>query len=133
MALIARSRYGLVAVNNDAIKDIVFKCVSDMKGRLIPCNQKGRIYKKGLLGGDPRSLNCISLEDDGGRLRIRIYYVGLFGESISDTANELFDRIENDLGFLMPEKPAEITACIKGIMSKQLVLRDIEVTRSNEQ
>ena len=59
--------------------------------------------------------------------------MGLFGESISDTANELFDRIENDLGLLMPEKPAEITACIKGIMSKQLVLRDIEVTRSNEQ
>lgn len=133
MALITRSRYGLVAINDDALKDIVFKCVTDMRGRILPCNSKGRIYKKGILGGDPRSLNCISLEEDKGRIRIRVYYVGIFGESINDTANELFDRIERDFSLVRLEKPAEIVACVKGVMSRQLVSRDIEVVRHNEE
>lgn len=133
MALITRSRYGLVAINDDALKDIVFKCVTDMRGRILPCSSKGRIYKKGILGGDPRSLNCISLEEDKGRIRIKVYYVGIFGESINDTANELFDRIERDFSLVRLDKPAEIVACVKGVMSRQLVSRNIEVVRHNEE
>lgn len=129
MALITKSRYGLVAVNNDVLKNIVSKSMSEMEGLVFPCNKRGLVYKRGFKGNDSRTFNSIEISEDSHGISIEVYYVSKFGESISDTASKLFDTIEYNIGVLRPEKHIKFTAHIKGVMAKQVVPRDITIIR----
>lgn len=131
MALITKSRYGLVAVNNEVLRVIVSKCVSQMGELVFPCNKKGKVYKSKSFDKDPRILNSIEISEDSEVITIDIYYVSKFGESLTDTAQKLFDLIEETIEPIKPEKAVNITAHIKGMMAKQVVPRDLEIVRKN--
>lgn len=132
MALITKSRYGLIAINNDVLRTIVAGCVGEMGDLVFPCNKKGRVYKSGSFEKDSRVLNSIELSEDSKGIIIDIYYVSKFGESLNDTAQKLFDLIEDRICSVKPEKPLSITAHIKGMMAKQVVPRDLEIVRRND-
>lgn len=133
MALITRSKYGLVAVNNEAIKTVISKCFEEMTDIITPCNKKGRMYKRTFLGKDPSILNSIEITEEKGVISIDVYYVQKFGESINDTANRLFDMIEMCFNVIRIEKPERLSAHVMGLVSKQLVKRDIVVDRFNNE
>ena len=132
MALITRSDYGLVAVNNNVIKKLISLDMESMGELIHPCNRKGRLIRRGLLVGDPDLYNAISVSETRSEINVEIYYVIKFGESMNDISNQLFDMIEADFEKLRLPKPKMIKANIKGLMTKQVVPKDIEVVREND-
>ena len=51
--------------------------------------------------------------------------------SISDIADKIFAKIETDFELLRIKKPGVISVNVRGIMSDQLIKRNIEVVRRN--
>ena len=64
-------------------------------------------------------------------IRIRIFLITRIGNSISDLAEQIFDIVENDYAILRLAKPGYISVNIKGVMSDELIKRNIEVVRRN--
>lgn len=100
---------------------------------MLPCNKKGKIAgkKKGFLQSDDYE-NAVEIRvNSSNELSIRLYFIARFGESINQMANELFDGIEADLELYGINKPVFITANVKGVLAKQIVERNVEVSRYN--
>lgn len=130
MALISRTDYGLITINNRVLYKLVAQDLLAMSDSFYPCNKKGRIIKnKPTPFIDPDMYDSIEIKEDKGEIKVNVYGVIKFGLSISETANEIIDSIIKLFGLLQLGEPDSITVNIKGIKAKQLVKRDIQVNR----
>ena len=73
--------------------------------------------------------NAIKIRYDEEGLFITVYLVVKFGASINGICESLIDYIYEYTDRIMSMKPEKVTVSITGVISKNLVRRDIEVSR----
>ncbi|MBQ0005769.1 MAG: hypothetical protein KBS68_07920 [Clostridiales bacterium] len=133
MAMITKSEFGVVAVNNDVLCKIVVEEMLRMDDLLVPCNRRGKPCRKSIFGLNDDMLSSVDVKEQRKtELSVKVYFIAKFGESINQMANDLFDRIEEEFELLCLDKPKVLTACVKGVLSRQLQERDVEVVRYND-
>ena len=134
MAYITRNDYGAIAVNTRVISKIIVKNLLEMKDCFVLCNKKGKLIKKNPTPFiDPDYYDAVEIIDNNKEFSIKIYLIPKFGKSISEMTDRLLEKIEKDFELIQLRKPDKITISIKGILSRTITKRNIEVTRSNEQ
>ncbi len=133
MAMITRSEFGVVAINNEVLSRVVVEEMLSMRDMLIPCNRRGKPYRKSFFSTGDELLNSVEIKvHNKTDISVRVYFIAKFGESITQMSYDLFDRIEAEFELLCLDKPTVLTACIKGVMAKQVIERNLEVTRRND-
>lgn len=132
MAMINKNEYGIIGVNNSVVTKMIINNMLNYEEYLIPCNRKGKPIAKNLLTGFNDFQNSVEITENKGELYITLYIISKFGESMSNTANLLCEEIEKDFQIIGLNKPKEIKIIIKGVMSKQIAERNIELVKVNE-
>ena len=132
MSVILRNDNGAIAVNKSVIERMIIEDLLDLGEDIILCSKKGKpIGEKPSRFMDPDYLDAIELSEKKRVVRIRIFLITRIGNSISDLAEQIFDIVENDYAILRLAKPGYISVNIKGVMSDELIKRNIEVVRRN--
>ena len=132
MSVILRNDHGAVAVNKGVIERMILQDLLDMSDKVILCNKKGKLIKeKPNIFFDPDMFDSIEVYEKKQKIRVKVYIVTIFGSSISDIADEIFTKIEAGFDLLRLPKPGVISVNVKGVMSRTLVKRNIEVVRKN--
>lgn len=133
MAKIYRNEFGVMSINNDVLADLILKIMLEMDEDLIPCNKKGKLVKKSFFRIIEDAENVVEIKEiNRSDISICVYFVARFGRSINRMTENLFDRIEEELGLMCVDKPKILTAKVKGILAKNLAERNLELTRNNE-
>ncbi len=132
MALITKSEYGIVAVNNDVIAKLIAEDMMSFDGVIMPCNSKGKALKKNFLRGYGNMTDAVEISEYNTDVFVRVYFIIKFGESIHDVSYELFKMIEDDFELLCLDKPCELKASIKGVKSETVAKTNLEVTKRND-
>ena len=128
MSVILRNDNGAIAVNKGVIERMIIEDLLDLGEDIILCSKKGKpIGEKPSRFMDPDYLDAIELSEKKRVVRIRIFLITRIGNSISDLAEQIFDIVENDYAILRLAKPGYISVNIKGVMSDELIKRNIEV------
>ena len=132
MSVILRNDNGAIAVNKSVIERMIIEDLLDLGEDIILCSKKGKpIGEKPSRFMDPDYLDALELSEKKRVVRIRIFLITRIGNSISDLAEQIFDIVENDYAILRLAKPGYISVNIKGVMSDELIKRNIEVVRRN--
>lgn len=132
MSVIERNEHGAIAVNKGVIERLIIEELLEMKDDLILCTKKGKPIKdKPSSFIDPDYYDALELSEKKQAFKVKLYIIVVFGKSVSGIADEVFSRVESIFEILRLPGPAMITVKIKGVMSDQLVKRNIEVIRRN--
>ena len=132
MSVILRNEHGAVAVNKGVIERMIIEDILSLGDDIILCSKKGKpIGEKPSRFMDPDYLDAIVLTEKKGVVRIKVFLITRLGSSISDIAEQIFERVENDYALLHLSRPGFISVNIRGVMSDQLIKRNIEVVRRN--
>lgn len=132
MSVILRNEHGAIAVNKGVIERMIVEDLLDMSDSLILCSKKGRpIKEKPSRFLDPDYFDAIEVYEKRQEIRVKVFIITIFGMSISDIADKIFAKIETDFELLRIKKPGVISVNVRGIMSDQLIKRNIEVVRRN--
>lgn len=132
MAMINKNEYGIIGVNNSVLSRMIIDNMLEYDEYLIPCNKKGKPINKNILTGLHEFQNSVEIKEYNGKIYVRVYIISKFGESMSNTSELLFEEIEKDFTVIGLPKPKQIVINIKGVMSKQIAERDIELVRDND-
>lgn len=132
MSVIERNEYGAVAVNKSVIEKMIIEDLLELSDSLILCNKKGKpIKEKPTPWIDPDQYDAIEVTDKRGEVDVKIYIIARHGSNISKLSDRIFDLIGQTFDLLRLDKPASISVKVRGIMSDELVKRNIEVVRKN--
>lgn len=132
MSVILRNDYGAIAVNKGVIEGMIIEDLLGMSDDIILCNKKGKPIKdKHSRFIDPDYFDALEVYDKKQKVRVKVFIITYPGANITDITDEIFRRIENDFAILHLNNPDIITICVKGVMSDQLIKRNIEVVRKN--
>lgn len=130
-ARITENEFGIIDIHRDVLARLVVDKIADMDAFVVPCNKKGKPLKRKMFSIDDLENSVDVKINNRNEITVRVYLLSRFGESINQISNELFDSIESEFEKLSIAKPKTITAYIKGVMAKQIIERNIEVTRHN--
>ncbi|MBQ9708043.1 MAG: Asp23/Gls24 family envelope stress response protein [Firmicutes bacterium] len=127
--------HGNIHYEENIIRKIVEKGVDSFGGKVLLYNNSKRLLAVGS-GRKPASslqtggANTIRINDDGeGNLDITVYLVVRFGASISKVTDDLLDYIYEYVERITGIIPVKVTVNVTGVLSKNLVRRNIEVSR----
>lgn len=130
MSVIVRNQYGAIAVNKGVIEKMIIEDLLDMSDQVILCNKKGKEIKdKPTPLIDPDYYDSVEVIEKKNDMRVKIYIIARFGNSISGITDEIMKRIEKDFRMLKLEMPGSISVNVKGVKSGRLIKRNIEVVR----
>ena len=132
MSVIVRNEYGAIAVNKGVIEKMIVEDLLDMTDKVILCNKKGKVIKDNptpLI--DPDYYDSVEVSEKKNHIRVKVYIIARFGNSISRLSDEIMNRIESDFRMLRLDMPSSITVSVKGVMSSKLIKRNIEAVRKN--
>lgn len=132
MSVILRNDYGAIAVNKGVIERMIIEDLLDMGDDVILCSKKGKpISDKSGRFWDPDYYDALEVYEKRQQVRVKVFIITQFGANITEITDEIFRRIENDFSILRLGAPGIMTVSIKGVMSDQIVKRNIEVVRKN--
>jgi len=132
MSVILRNDHGAIAVNKGVLERMIIEDLLDMPESVILCSKKGKPIKdKPTKFIDPDYFDALEVYEKRQEVRVKVFIITIFGQSISDIADRIFTRIESDFELLRLKKPGIISVNVRGVMSEQLVRRNIEVVRNN--
>ena len=138
MSVILRNEYGAVAVNKGVIEKMIVEDLLEMFDYVLLCTKKGKMIKKKKAARvdpariDPDYYDAIEVYEKRQEVRVKVFVLSVFGNSISNIADQIFAKIENDFDLLRLGKPGVISVNFKGIiMPNQVIKRSIEVVRKN--
>lgn len=132
MSVILRNDYGAIAVNKGVIERMIIQDLLDIGDDVILCSKKGKPIKdKPSRFIDPDYFDALEVYEKKQQVRVKVFIITPVGTNITEITDEIFRRIENDFEILRLSLPGIITVSIKGVMSDQLVKRNIEVVRKN--
>lgn len=133
MSVIVRNEYGAIAVNKGVIEKMIVEDLLDMSDKVILCNKKGKEIKDNPTPFiDPDYYDSVEVSEKKNDIRVRVFIIARFGNSISRIADEIMGRIESDFRMLRLDMPARISVSVKGVKSGRLIKRNIEVVRKND-
>lgn len=120
---------GTIIIDKPVIGKIILEAVEQFDGKVLLSNYKGKI--SGIvpkIGGiDDRNFMDIEVGENG--IDIRFYIVIRFGTSINKVTEILIERIKKNIKLITGLEVEKITVVVTGILSKQMVRRNIEVRR----
>lgn len=132
MSVILRNDYGAIAVNKGVIERMIIQDLLGIGDDVILCSKKGKPIKdKPSRFIDPDYFDALEVYEKKQQVRVKVFIITPVGTNITEITDEIFRRIENDFEILRLSLPGIITVSIKGVMSDQLVKRNIEVVRKN--
>ena len=135
MSVIVRNSYGAIAVNKVVIERMIIEDMLGMDSFLMLSNKKGKpIKEKPTPIIDPDYYDAVEVSEKKDQVRVKIYIVVKNGKNISETADKIFEAVENDFEMLRLGKPADITVKVRGIageMNGVIVKRNIDIVRNN--
>ena len=133
MAVIERNEHGAVGVNKTVIQKMIIKDLLSKSDRLVLCNKKGKLIKDNPTPWiDPDHYDAIDVIDKRGSVRVRINIVVIKGNNISKLSEEIFQNVEDNFELLRLSKPQSIRVKVRGLLSDELVRKDIEIVRRND-
>lgn len=132
MSVIERNEYGAVGVNKNVIEKMIIENLLEMSDSLILCNKKGKPIKdKPTPWIDPDQYDAVEVTEKRGDVDVKIYIIARHGSNISKLSDRIFDSTGQTFELLRLGKPSSISVKVRGIMSDELVKRNIEVVRKN--
>ena len=132
MSVILRNEYGAVAVNKGVMALMIVEDLLNMGDDIILCSKKGKpVGTKTSRFMDPDYFDAVEIYDKKNVVRVKVFIITKLGTSISDIAEKIFSMVENDYEILHLAKPGSISVHVRGVMSDQLIKRNIEVVRRN--
>lgn len=132
MSVIVRNDFGAVAVNKGVIERMIIEDVLGMSDELMLCNKKGKPIKdKPTPIIDPDYFDAVEVNEKKGRANVKIYVLVKGGANISAVAEEVFDKVEADFDMLRLHKPNSVSVKVRGIITDEIVKRNIDVVRDN--
>ncbi len=133
MSVIIRNDFGAIAVNKGVIERMIIEDLLEMNDTIILCNKKGKPIKpKSQKATDADYFDAIEVYQKKQLIKVKVFVISIFGCSISQIADDIFDRIEKDFDLLKLDKPGSISVNYRGIMTpKQLIKRNMEICRRN--
>ena len=134
MSVIVRNDFGAVAVNKGVIERMIIEDMLGMSDALLLCNKKGKIIKdKPTPLIDPDYYDAVDVSDKKGHVTVKIYVILGEGCNISDVADDVFRKIEQDFEMLRLDRPDTIKFKVRGIISESedIEKRSIDVVRNN--
>lgn len=132
MSVITRNDYGAIAVNKGVIERMIIADLLDMSDRLVLCNKKGKpIKEKPTPLLDPDYFDAVEVSEKRDVINVKIYIVVRFGNNISGLADDIFDTVERGFEMLRLARPTSISVKVRGILSDEIVKRNIDVVRNN--
>ena len=128
--------YGNIHYDENIIRKIIAKGVDEFNGKVLLYNNSkrllvtrpGRKQAGSLQTGGANTIRITEEEDIG--LEITVFIVVRFGTSISEVTDRLIDYIFEYMDRILRTRPARVTVKVTGVLSRNLVRRDIEVSRS---
>ncbi len=132
MSVIVRNDFGAVAVNKGVMERMIIEDMLGMSGELVLCNKKGKPIKdKPTPIIDPDLFDAVEVNDKKGRDNVKINILIKSGKNISARAEEVFDKVEADFAMLRLHKPNTVSVKVRGIITDEIVKRNIDVVRDN--
>lgn len=119
-----KNKMGTVSLNKNIIGHIVIEAISEFPNKVFLCNQKGK-----MLSHDPRNTSMMDIVFDEEHFTVKLYILLRFGTSIKTVTNKIIDNIYEDIQSTLGMCPRKVTIVVAGIVSKQIVKRNIEVSR----
>ena len=134
MSVIVRNSYGAIAVNKVVIERMIIEDMLGMDSFLMLSNKKGKpIKEKPTPIIDPDYYDAVEVSEKKDQVRVKIYIVVKNGKIISETADKIFEAVENDFEMLRLGKPVDITVKVRGIaaeMNGVISKRNIDIVRN---
>ena len=136
MSVIVRNSYGAIAVNKGVIERMIIEDMLGMGSFLMLSNKKGKpIKEKPTPIIDPDYFDAVEVSEKKDQVSVKIYIVVKKEKNISETADRIFESVENDFEMPRLKKPASISVKVRGIesvMNGVIVKRNIDIVRNNK-
>ena len=136
MSVIVRNSYGAIAVNKIVIERMIIEDMLGMDSFLMLSNKKGKpIKEKPTPIIDPDYYDAVEVSEKKDEVKVKIYIVVKGGINISETADKIFEAVENDFEMLRLRRPSDITVKVRGIDSDKngvIVKQHIDIVRNNK-
>ena len=135
MSVIVRNSYGAIAVNKIVIERMIIEDMLGMDSFLMLSNKKGKpIKEKPTPIIDPDYFDAVEVNEKKDNVTVKLYIVVKNGKNISNTADMVFEIVENIFGMLRLSKPSVITVKVRGLAGDKngvIVKRNIDIVRNN--
>lgn len=126
--------HGNIHYDDNIIRKIISRGVDGFDGKVLLYNNTKRIpgipaarNKSGNL--QTGNANTIRIVETDIGLEITVFVVVRFGASINEVTSGLIDYIYEYMEKIMRVSPVRVTVQVTGVLSKNLVRRNIEVSR----
>ena len=130
MAVITKSDYGLIAINNKLLSKLVVDELLSMQAMVNLCNKKGKVIKKKPTPFiDPDYYDAVEIDDSSDGISVKIYLTLRIGTNIKELTNKIFDKIEKSFKIFDLEKPKLIVISYKGINAGHTSKKRLEIKR----
>ena len=135
MSVVVRNSFGAIAVNKGVIERMIIEDMLSMGDILVLSNKKGKpVKKKPTPIIDPDYYDAVEVSEKKDQVKVKIYIVAANGKNISETADKIFETVENDFEMLRLRKPQTISVKVRGISGEKngvIVKRNIDIVRNN--
>lgn len=123
---------GKIVINPSVISKEILNSATVVNEKLFFATEKGKILgtpKKVGLGELSTNIKIHQKEDE---IYVTMYIIMNFGASIKVATDTILDNMEKSISSMFPNQKVVVTIKIVGVKSKNIALRDIEVSREYE-
>jgi uncharacterized alkaline shock family protein YloU len=121
-----KSGHGRIKYGENIIGVIARKAIAGTDGRAVPSDAKGRHIKGDGASGSADDA-IVDAEFAGGALNAKVYILVRFGSSISKVCEDIDRDFRRAVPGITGAEVGELTIVVKGLLSKNISKRNIEV------
>ncbi len=118
-----KTEWGELAVAQSVFGRIAAEAAKPFGNRLQFCNARGKAVSSSDNG------SFLEISEENGRPIIKVYVLIRFGAGITRITNGMIERIGEQTETLLGVSPESISVIVKGVFSKNVAKRNIEVTK----
>lgn len=118
---------GHVDVSRNVIWRIIAEVVERFDGKIMLSNSKGKVVTQSKKAGGMDRSDCLEVSEAEDGLEIHLNVVLRFGISISSVTEQMIQSIQKDFIAYLGMEAAHISIRVAGILSKQIVRRNIMI------
>lgn len=130
------TEWGQIHFSREIVRQICMDSVNSCKGKVAVYNFRGKGRGKGEAVFQPRrgraGYDDIHIKGSDDALEITIYIVIGFGVSIKGTAEQIINRIFDQLEEVFGATPAKVTVINTGTASRDIMARHMEFYRTSQ-
>lgn len=115
---------GSITLSKNVIGNIITDAISEMNGKLVLCNSKGRTGMYEI-----KNMTFVEISGENENPDIKIYVLVRFGTSISLITERLIDAVKLRVRVVTGISPDTVAVVVKGVFSKNIAKRNIEVKK----